>query len=299
MNLRSHGGRVLIGTLVLVLGLGACTQPGGGGTTTTITSTPTTQGPGDPGGGSFQKGPNPTAASAAATGTFSVTTSRASGSGISGGVIYTPTAAGTYGGIVLAPPFTVQNSANADTARHLASHGFVVFAFDTRTASDFPSSRATQGTAALQYLTQTSGSRDKVDASRLGFGGFSMGGGATMELANRTPTLKAAMPMVPWHSTKSFPNVRVPTLIIGAQNDTVASMASHSNRFYASIPAGTPKTLVEDRGASHFMPMSLPGPLKRYAVSWMKRYIDNDQRYAPFTTQRDASLSNWLQDSVS
>jgi dienelactone hydrolase len=294
MRVRTYAASAVASLAMLAVTLTGCTTPDPD--PGPVDPTPTT--PGEPG-GSFQKGPDPTAASAAARGTFTVTTSRASGSGFGGGVIYTPTAAGTYGGIVLAPPFTVQNSANADTARHLASHGFVVLAYDAFTAADFPSSRASQGEAALRYLTSTSSARDKVDAGRLAFGGFSMGGGATMEVANRNPQLKAAMPMVPWHTTKSFPRVTVPTLILAAQNDTVASTGSHAEPFYRSIPATTPKTYVEDRGASHFMPMSLPGPLKRYAVSWMKRYVDNDTRYQQFITQRDASLSDFQQASVS
>jgi dienelactone hydrolase len=303
MKLHARTGRLMVGALVLAVAMAGCTLPRpGGGTTTTSTTMPDMDhdhGTPDPGGSSYQKGPDPTAASAASAGTFAVTTSQASGSGFGGGLIYTPTAAGTYGGIVLAPPFTVQNSANADMARHLATHGFVVFAFDTFSASDFPSSRATQGKAALTYLTQTSASRSKVDASRLAFGGFSMGGGATMEVANSMPNLKAAMPMVPWNTIKSFPNDRVPTLIIAAQSDTVAAVSSHAQPFYRSIPAGTPKTYVEVRGASHFMPATPPAAVKRYAVSWMKRYVDNDSRYAPFTTQRDSSLSDFQQAGVS
>jgi alpha-beta hydrolase superfamily lysophospholipase len=92
--------------------------------------------------------------------------------------------------------------------------------------------------------------------------------------------------------------VTVPTLILAAQRDTVAGNSSHSQRFYSSIPAGTPKTYAESRGAGHFMPMSLPGPMKRYAVSWMKRYVDNDTRYTQFIIQRDSSLSAWQQASV-
>jgi predicted alpha/beta-hydrolase family hydrolase len=299
MRMRTFAGAVL-SSAALLAGAAACTTPSPG--PGPITPTPPGDGGGGGGGGgggSYAKGPNPTSSSTTSRGSFSVSTSRVSGaSGFGGGQVYAPPAGQTYGGIILAPPFTVQNSANADTARFLASHGFVVLAYDANTAMDFPPARARQGEAAMRWLTSSSSVRDRVDSSRMAFGGFSMGGGATMEVANRTPSLKAAMPMVPWHSTKSFSNVRVPTLILAAQNDTVAGNSSHSKRFYASIPAGTPKTYVEDRGASHFMPMSLPGPLKRYAVSWMKRYVDNDTRYAPFLTQRDSSLSDWQQSGV-
>ena len=38
---------------------------------------------------------------------------------------------------------------------------------------------------------------------------------------------------------KNFSGVRVPTMVIGAQADTVAPVASHSEPFYQSIPAST------------------------------------------------------------
>jgi hypothetical protein len=233
MRLRKVAG-ALLATAALVA-TAACTTPGDPGPGPDPTGPTVPPGPG----GSYAKGPDPTAASTTRNGTFTVTTSRASGSGFGGGVVYTPSAAGTYGGIILAPPFTVQNSANANTARFLASHGFVVLAYDANTIMDFPSQRASQGEAAMRWLTTSSSARAKVDTSRLAFGGFSMGGGATMEVSNRTPSLKAAMPMVPWHMIKSFSRSTVPTLIIGAQNDAIASMASHSRPFYTSIPAST------------------------------------------------------------
>jgi hypothetical protein len=47
------------------------------------------------------------------------------------------------------------------------------------------------------------------------------------------------------------------------------------------------------------MPMSLPAAAKRMAVSWMKKYVDNDQRYNSFITQRDSSFSDFRQSGVS
>jgi hypothetical protein len=50
---------------------------------------------------------------------FAVTTSRASGTAFGGGVTYTPTTAGTCGGIVLSPPSTVPKT---DVEDRGASH---------------------------------------------------------------------------------------------------------------------------------------------------------------------------------
>src|SRR5256886_13336511 len=89
----------------------------------------------------------------------------------------------------------------------------------------------------LDYLTQTSSVRAEVDASRLGVSGHSMGGGGTLEASVSRPSLKAAVPMAPWDAnTKNFSSDTVPTLIVAAQNDSIAPVNQHALVFYNSIP---------------------------------------------------------------
>lgn len=86
--------------------------------------------------------------------------------------------------------------------------------------------------------------------------GHSMGGGGSLEASLSRPSLQAAIPLTPWNTQKSF-NSRVPTLIIGAESDSVASVRSHAEPFYESIPAATEKAYLELNNASHFAPKHL------------------------------------------
>ncbi len=234
----------------------------------------------------FQRGPNPTNASVeATTGAFATsTTTVARGNGFGGGTIYFPTstAEGTFGAIAVAPGFTATQSSIAWLGPRLASQGFVIFTIDTNSRFDQPSARATQLQNALNYLVNTSSVRTRIDSSRLGVMGHSMGGGGTLEAARNNTNLQAAVPLMPWDQTKSFPGIRTPTLIIGSQNDNVAPVANHSIPFFNSIPAASEKAYLELAGAGHTAANSPNTTLAKYAISWLKRYVDNDTRYEQF-----------------
>ena len=234
----------------------------------------------------FQRGPNPTNASIeATTGAFATsTTTVGRGNGFGGGTIYFPTstAEGTFGAIAVAPGFTATQSSIAWLGPRIASQGFVVFTIDTNSRFDNPSARATQLQNALNYLINTSSVRTRIDASRLGVMGHSMGGGGTLEAARNNTNLQAAVPLMPWDQTKSFPGIRTPTLIIGSQNDGTASPANHAIPFFNSIPAASEKAYLELAGAGHTAANSPNTTLAKYAISWLKRYIDNNTRYEQF-----------------
>lgn len=235
---------------------------------------------------SAQIGPDPTSSSLNATaGPFSVSTASVlSPRGFGGGTIYYPTTAGQYGVVAISPGFTATQSSIAWLGRRLATHGLVVITMNTNSTYDQPSSRAVQLMAALNYVVNSSSStvRARVDSSKLAVAGHSMGGGGALIAAENNPTLKASLPLTPWNSTTSFNDVRVPTLIVGADGDTIASVARHARPFYASLPATTFKAYAELNGASHFTPNSTNTPIGRYGVAWMKRFVDADTRYSPF-----------------
>lgn len=244
----------------------------------------------------YERGPDPTSSSVLGNGSYSVSTTSVSSllvSGFGGGTIYYPstTSDGTFGGVVLAPGFTATSSAYAGVARRVASHGFVVFAIDTNTTLDQPDSRGRQILAALDYLTERSSVRSRVDASRLAASGHSMGGGGTLAAASSRSTLKAAVALQPWHTTKSWPGVRVPTMIIGAQTDTVAPNASHSIPFYNSLTNAPERAYGELRGEGHLAANTNPDWQGRLMVTWLKRYVDSDLRYSQFLCPAPSSLS--------
>jgi predicted dienelactone hydrolase len=235
----------------------------------------------------YERGPDPTENSIEAVrGSFSVSQTTVSSlvSGFGGGTIYYPTstAEGTFGAVAISPGFTASQSSIAWLGPRLASQGFVVITIDTNSIYDQPASRGDQLRAALSYLTTSSTVRSRIDASRLAVAGHSMGGGGSLEAAQDQPTLQAAIPLAPWNTQKSWSNLRVPTFIIGGENDSVASVTTHSIPFYNSIPASAEKAYMEMNGASHFFPNTSNTTVAKYMISWLKRFVDNDTRYEQF-----------------
>ncbi|WP_030690881.1 dienelactone hydrolase family protein [Streptomyces globisporus] len=236
----------------------------------------------------YERGPAPTVASIEAIrGSYAVSQTSVSSlavTGFGGGTIYYPTSTsdGTFGAVVISPGFTAYESSISWLGPRLASQGFVVFTIDTLTTLDQPDSRGRQLLAALDYLTQRSSVRGRVDASRLGVMGHSMGGGGTLEAAKSRPSLKAAIPLTGWNTDKTWPEISTPTLVVGADGDTVAPVATHSEPFYESLPASLDKAYLELNGATHFTPNSSNTTIAKYSISWLKRFIDDDTRYDQF-----------------
>ncbi|MFI9821431.1 alpha/beta hydrolase [Streptomyces sp. NPDC052013] len=236
----------------------------------------------------YERGPAPTESSIeAARGPYAVSqvsVSSLSVTGFGGGTIHYPTstADGTFGAVAISPGFTAYESSIAWLGPRLASQGFVVFTIDTTTTLDQPDSRGDQLLAALDYLTQRSAVRSRVDSSRLGVMGHSMGGGGSLEAAKDRPSLQAAIPLTPWNLDKTWPEVRTPTLIFGADGDTIAPVSSHSEPFYSGLPSSLDRAYIELNSATHFTPNTSNTTIAKYSISWLKRFIDNDTRYEQF-----------------
>ncbi|WP_435813740.1 bis(hydroxyethyl) terephthalate hydrolase [Streptomyces tauricus] len=236
----------------------------------------------------YERGPAPTNASIeAARGSYAVsqtTVSRGSVSGFGGGTVYYPTSTsdGTFGAVAISPGFTASQSAVSWLGPRLASQGFVVITIDTLSTLDQPAARGDQLLAALDYLTQSSSVRTRIDSTRLGVMGHSMGGGGSLEASKDRPSLQAAVPLTPWNTDKTWPEVRTPTLVVGADGDTVAPVSSHAEPFYTSLPSTLDRAYLELNNASHSAPTSSNTTVAKYSLSWLKRFIDNDTRYEQF-----------------
>lgn len=237
---------------------------------------------------SFQRGPDPTDESLAAPlGPFDIARDvvpRSAVDGFGGGTIYYPTdtSEGTFGAVAVSPGYTGDQSSMAWYGPRLASQGFVVFTIDTLTPTDQPGSRGRQLLAALDHLTADSAVRDRVDADRLGVVGHSMGGGGSLEAVVADPDLRAAIPLTPWHTRKDWSGVRTPTLIIGAERDSVAPVRSHAEPFYESLPGEPDKAYLELAGAGHLAPNTANTTIAKTGIAWLKRFLDEDTRYERF-----------------
>jgi dienelactone hydrolase len=236
----------------------------------------------------YERGPDPTVSSIEALrGSYSVSTRNVSSlvSGFGGGTIHYPTTQsdGTFGAVVVSPGYTGTESSISWLGPRLASQGFVVLTMATNSIYDQPDSRGRQLQAALDYLTSSSSRvADRIDPDRLALMGHSMGGGGTLRAVADNPEIKAAIPMTPWHLDKTWGEVTTPTLIFGAENDTVAPHYSHAEPFYDSLPSSLPKAYLELNGASHFAPNFSNTTIASYSIAWLKRFVDDDTRYSQF-----------------
>lgn len=245
----------------------------------------------------YQRGPDPTVASLEdAEGPYAVGSSKITlPIGYGGGTVYYPssTSEGPFGIVALSPGFVNTEASNSWWGPRLASHGFVVVMINTYTLFDLPGPRALQLLAALKDITkrsQASGSEyyGKVDPNRRAVMGHSMGGGGTLEAALKDPTLKAAIAMAPWDvKITNFNKNAVPTMVMAGQNDAVAPANTMANIFYGSFLPSLDSAYIEFKGGDHFFPNKIGTAtykpvLGKYAVSWLKRFVDGDTRYTPF-----------------
>ena len=233
----------------------------------------------------YQRGPDPSRESVASAGTFATGSVRVpDGNGFRNGIVYYPndTSQGRFGAIAFVPGYNGSWAALEWTGPWLASYGFVVIGFEAINPADGDTARGTQLLAALDYLTQRSPVRDRIDPNRTAVIGHSMGGGGAASAASRRPSLKTAIGLAPAIFSTDMTTMRVPTLLVAGQNDTTVT-PSYTKNFYQQIPAGTKKAYLELTGAGHGFPSWTPNSaMMRKIVPWFKIFVDNDARYSKF-----------------
>jgi predicted dienelactone hydrolase len=236
----------------------------------------------------FERGPDPSEQSIEAsrgpyaTSDLSVPASRTPGFGAAVITYPTTTGDGTFGVVAIVPGYTARESSIAWLRPRIASQGFVVISFDTTTTSDQPDARGRQLLAALDYVTEESAVRDRVDPDRLAVMGHSMGGGGSLEAAAERRSIEAAIPLTGYDLDRTWPEVQAATLVIGAENDTTAPVSRHSIPFYESLTNAEERAYLELNGASHFAPNRSNTTIARYSIAWLKRFVDDDTRYTQF-----------------
>ncbi|RSM70453.1 alpha/beta hydrolase [Amycolatopsis sp. WAC 01375] len=234
----------------------------------------------------YARGPEPTTATIEGDrGSFEIATEKVpAGQGFGAGTIHYPTDTrqGTFGAIAIAPGFLESEAAIAWYGPRLASQGFVVITFSTKSTWDTPDNRSEQLLAALRYVTETSQAKSRVDRDRLAVMGHSMGGGGALIASQKAPALKAAIPLTGWNPNTTFSDLKVPTFVVSAQNDFIAPDGTYSRPFYQSLPESLDKAYVLLAGAGHLVPTKPNVTIAKYSISWLKRFVDEDTRYDRF-----------------
>jgi hypothetical protein len=206
-----------------------------------------------------------------------------------GGTIWHPTnAEPPFASIAIVPGFLSPRVLIEGWGPFLASHGIVTFTIDTNAPGDQPAQRSRALLNALESLRAEHTRADsplsgKLDNARQAVGGWSMGGGGTLITANGHPELKAAIAMCSWSPGGRYSSNRVPTLLFASAGDPLAG--GQSQGFYDSIPDATPKILFEWGLGDHLLanaPMGAGGQVGRFALSWLKVFLEDDERYRPF-----------------
>jgi dienelactone hydrolase len=204
------------------------------------------------------------------------------GNGFNGGTVYYPTdtSQGTWGAVAIVPGYSALfANEEAWMGPRLASFGFVVIGIETNSRNDGADARGTQLLAALDYLTQKSSVRSRVDPNRLAVMGHSAGGAGTLLAAVQRPSLKAAIGLAPGTpGTLNVSNNRVPTLVVGGQTDPTVT-PSYLDTLYAGLPATTPTAYVQLSGADHLFFTKANTVEIRRLVPWLKIFVDEDTRY--------------------
>lgn len=254
----------------------------------------------------YQKGPVPTVASLEATGPFAIgkTTLPNSADYGNGTQVYYPTdrTSGSYGLLVICPGFVSAVGLYSGIAQRIASHGFVVAVVASKSLLDQPKPRGAQMIAVMnavlaQNKVQAVPYAGQVDPQRVAFSGHSAGGAGTFYAAATNPQLKALvglMPGEPGTNFAPFAGIRIPTLILTAEGDSLAN--SWSTPYYASLDTSLPAAKIELAGLGHLSLWSTSsqasqGKVAKYVTAWIKRFVDEDTRYSSFVSTQGADMS--------
>lgn len=244
------------------------------------------------GGAGSMRGPDPTTASASTAGPFTVESYvdgyEDSPFYLDGTIWYPSDAEPPFAGVAVVPGFVSPQASTAPWGPYLASHGFVSITIGTNTGADPPEVRSEALLAALdtlraEHVRAGSPLEGKIDESRFAIMGWSMGGGGALIASSTHPELKAAITLAAWRPAGLFNTSTVPTLLFAATTDPLA--AGQSQGFYASIPETTPKLLIEVVSADHWLfndPNNLGGEIGRFGLSWLKVFVEGDERYREF-----------------
>jgi len=230
------------------------------------------------------------------------------GSDHGGATIFYPTdAQPPFAYALYCPPYTATRAAFSAWGPFFASHGIVLATMDTVTTGDYPPRRAK---GIVEVMTGLRGENrrassplyEKLDESRGGVIGWSMGGGGVWIASGDHPEWKSAVTLAGHNITatgwqQSARRSTIPTLMMnGATDLTILGGLGQSDSAYRTIPESTPKLLYVFGLLGHFewgSPTAGGRAVGRYVMAWEKTFLEGDERYREFLLQRGPGASIW------
>jgi pimeloyl-ACP methyl ester carboxylesterase len=223
-----------------------------------------------------------------------------------GATIYYPiNATPPFASIVIVPGFLAAESSIQNWGPFFASHGITTMTIGTNSGFDQPETRAEALVDALETVRQENARLNSplygaLNLNRLAVSGWSMGGGGAQLAVSLDPTLKAVIALCPWLDTSTLSqstlNHSIPTLFLSGEYDGVASPSIHANIHYDYTPISTPKLLYEVENGDHFVangPEGGNGEVGRMALSWLKKYLLDEDCYCPLLLDVPLTASNY------
>lgn len=225
-------------------------------------------------------------------------------------VYYPENAQPPFSTMVFCPPFTGTQIMYRAWGPFFASHGIVMVTMDSRSTMDTVDQRATQQASVLNRMkSENSNSRsplyNKLDTTRMGATGWSMGGGATWINSGNYNGLRTAMSLAGHNisavnrSSKGG-NTNIPLLNInGATDITILGGLGQTEGVYRN--AKGPKVMYVVATAGH---MSWGGPTSgtkhsgELALAFQKTFLDGDLRWAQYVKRPSSNVSKFQSDGI-
>lgn len=234
--------------------------------------------------------------------------------------IYYPTdAEPPLSSIVIVPGYSSPESTVQAWGPFFASHGIVTMTLGTNSpAQDWPEERAAALHDAIITLraehTRTGSPLEgQLDVDRVAVSGWSMGGGGAQIAALEDPTLRAVISLCPWQPQTASGGCNgsvcgadfdhaVPSLIFGGDKDEYAPFSQHGLIHYENTPESTSKLMYEVTNGGHLVANgpnggvgdnSGQGAVGRFALSWLKVFVEDDERYRQFLLEPPATASRF------
>ena len=224
-----------------------------------------------------------------------------------GATIYYPSnATAPFASITIVPGYFSAESTIQNWGTFYASHGIVSMTIGTNSIFEYPEYRAEALIDALETIKQENTRLNSplygdIDMNRFAVSGWSMGGGGAQLAASLDPSLKAVIALCPWLDTSTLSpstlNHSVPTLIFSGEADGIAVPSIHANVHYNFIPNTTDKLIYEIENGTHLVangPEGGNGEVGRMALSWLKKYLLDDNCYCPLLLEIPVTASNYM-----